>query len=171
MYKAVNLAVHGFFAILIGGIIIAAFAVIVYSMRYIFDINSDVTNKIFANCAYFVGVVVVPLLFCNFMSKRSAEIAKTAGEDAEADKSNEEVNSAEEKTVGRKIKISNMLCIIINFIMSPTILIYTVLLFIYFITIVCKWSLPKGDIAYMVSAFVAVTLIGIVMQYVPKALL
>ncbi|HNY06356.1 MAG TPA: DUF4153 domain-containing protein [Candidatus Egerieousia sp.] len=171
VHKAVNLTIQGFFTVLIGGIIIAAFAVIVYSVSYIFDINTDVTNKIFANCASFVGLVVAPLLFCNFMSKRSAEMAgeETAEADKEADKSKEEVNSAEEKTVGKKIKISNVLRIIINFIMSPTILIYTALLFIYFITIVCKWSLPKGDIAYMVSAFVAVTLIGIVLQYVlPK---
>jgi hypothetical protein len=185
-HHAVNLTVQGFFTVLITGVIIAALAAIIFSISYIFGVNDDVIYKVFRNSASFAGFVVAPMLFCNFMSKHSAEAteekeenkavsmenaqgAETAGGDIEADNSREKANSAEEKTVGKKIKMSNVLRIIINFIMSPTILIYTLILFIYFITIVCKWSLPKGDIAYMVSAFVAVTLIGFVLQYVlPK---
>ena len=181
-HSVVNLTVQGFFTVLITGVIIAALAAIIYSIAYIFGVNNDVIYKVFINSASFAGFVVAPMLFCNFMGKHPAEAteekaenqavsmenaqgAETAGGDIEADNSREKANSAEEKTVGKKIKMSNVLHIIIDFVMSPSILIYTLILFIYFITIVFKWSLPKGDIAYMVSAFVAVTLIGIVLQY------
>ena len=181
-HSVVNLTVQGFFTVLITGVIIAALAAIIYSIAYIFGVNNDVIYKVFINSASFAGFVVAPMLFCNFMGKHSAEATEEKGEnqavsmeneqraeiaagDIKDDNSSEKANSAEEKTVGKKIKMSNVLHIIIDFVMSPSILIYTLILFIYFITIVFKWSLPKGDIAYMVSAFVAVTLIGIVLQY------
>src|SRR5574344_1992072 len=181
-HSAVNLTFQGFFTVLIADIIIVALAAIIYSIAYIFGVNNDVIYKVFINPASFAGFVVAPMLFCNFMGKHPAEAieekeenqavsmenaqrAETAAGDIKDDNSSEKANLAEEKTVGKKIKMSNVLHIIIDFVMSPSILIYTLILFIYFITIVFKWSLPKGDIAYMVSAFVAVTLIGIVLQY------
>src|SRR5574344_1633920 len=181
-HSVVNLTVQGFFTVLITGVIIAALAAIIFSIAYIFGVNDDVIYKVFRNSPSFAGFVVAPMLFCNFMSKHPAEAieekeenqavsmenaqrAEIAAGDIKDDNSSEKANLAEEKTVGKKIKMSNVLHIIIDFVMSPSILIYTLILFIYFITIVFKWSLPKGDIAYMVSAFVAVTLIGIVLQY------
>lgn len=150
--SSVNLTMRGFSVVLIGGIIIGAIGVITVSIRQIFDVNVDVMNKIFLNGGSFVGFVVVPLLFCSFMNNGKAEYYDET-----------------EKPVVKKSGTGNVLRIIIDYIMSPTILIYTLLLFIYFITIVFRWSLPKGDIAYIVSVFIAVALIGIVLQYVlPK---
>ncbi|MCI1733866.1 MAG: DUF4153 domain-containing protein [Bacteroidales bacterium] len=140
-HRAVNLTIHGLFTILICAISILAVVLIVLSVNYIFEISNSISEHISYACGYFICFIVAPLLFCNFMSK-------------------------EEESGTKNHQISH---IIVDFVMSPTILIYTLILFIYFITIVCKWSLPKGDIAYMVSAFVAVTLIGFVLQYVlPK---
>jgi hypothetical protein len=136
-HRAVNLTIHGLFTILICAISILAVVLIVLSVNYIFEISNSISEHISYACGYFICFIVAPLLFCNFMSK-------------------------EEESGTKNHQISH---IIIDFVMSPSILIYTLILFIYFITIVCKWSLPKGDIAYMVSAFVAVTLIGIVLQY------
>ena len=53
---------------------------------------------------------------------------------------------------------------VLDFILSPSIIIYTVILYIYFIQIACQWELPKGGVAYMVMAFVIVSLLGILLQ-------
>lgn len=45
--------------------------------------------------------------------------------------------------------------VLINFIVSPALLIYNLILYIYFIKIAVEWSLPKGGIAYMVLSFIA----------------
>ena len=50
--------------------------------------------------------------------------------------------------------------IIITFILSPAVIIYTGILYLYFITIIANWELPKGGIGYMVLAFVIITLGG-----------
>lgn len=54
--------------------------------------------------------------------------------------------------------------IILSYILSPGILIYTGLLYLYFITIVIRWELPKGGIGYMVLVFVVLALAGKIAQ-------
>ena len=46
-----------------------------------------------------------------------------------------------------------MLSTLFNWILTPALLIYTGILYLYFVTIVVSWSLPRGGIAYMVFAF------------------
>ncbi len=58
--------------------------------------------------------------------------------------------------------------LILNFILSPAVIIYTVILYVYFIKIALVWDLPKGGVAWMVMAFVTVALVGRLMQYVLK---
>ena len=55
---------------------------------------------------------------------------------------------------------SRMFTTLFNWILTPALLIYTAILYLYFITILVSWSLPKGGIAYMVFAF---TLMGVMM--------
>lgn len=50
--------------------------------------------------------------------------------------------------------------IIITYILSPAVIIYTGILYLYFITITIHWELPKGKIGYMVLAFVIFALGG-----------
>jgi hypothetical protein len=57
-----------------------------------------------------------------------------------------------------------VLRLILNFILSPAVIIYTVILYTYFIKIVFEWNLPKGGVAWMVMGFIAVALIGRVAQ-------
>lgn len=42
---------------------------------------------------------------------------------------------------------------VINRLLSPAILIYTAMLYLYAAKILCEWSLPKGGVAYMVFGF------------------
>lgn len=55
---------------------------------------------------------------------------------------------------------SRVFDILMNFIFSPAIIVYTVILYIYFAKIAVLWELPKGQVAYMVFAFVLSVVIG-----------
>ena len=57
-----------------------------------------------------------------------------------------------------------VLRIILNFILSPAVIIYTVILYTYFIKIAFEWNLPKGGVAWMVMGFIAVALAGMMAQ-------
>lgn len=63
---------------------------------------------------------------------------------------------------------NSFLGVLTNFILSPALLIYNLILYIYFVKIVIIWSLPKGGIAYMVLSFVALLLISKAVQPVLK---
>ena len=56
--------------------------------------------------------------------------------------------------------------IILNFILSPAVIIYTVILYVYFIKIFFEWELPKGGVAWMVMGFFSVALAGRMSQAV-----
>ena len=57
-----------------------------------------------------------------------------------------------------------VLRLILNFILSPAVIIYTIILYTYFIKIAILWDLPKGGVAWMVMGFITVALIGRVAQ-------
>lgn len=50
--------------------------------------------------------------------------------------------------------------IIVNYIICPAIIIYTAILYLYFIKIAVEWELPKGGIAFMVMGYFIVALMG-----------
>lgn len=56
--------------------------------------------------------------------------------------------------------------IILNYILSPAIVIYTVILYVYFIKIAFEWNLPKGGVAWLVMGFITAALVGCLAQYV-----
>lgn len=56
--------------------------------------------------------------------------------------------------------------IIIIYILSPAIIIYTCILYLYCITIAVHWELPKGGIGYMVLAFIIFALGGKMSQLI-----
>lgn len=84
----------------------------------------------------FCVFVVLPLLFCHLEEKES------------------------EGTLSRFMEI------ILNYILSPAVIIYTGILYLYFIVIAFKWELPKGGIGYMVLAFCICAMAGRMSQLV-----
>lgn len=60
-----------------------------------------------------------------------------------------------------EIKGSRVIDIVINYIITPALLIYTVILYLYFIQILLLWELPEGGIAYLVFGF---TILAIVIK-------
>lgn len=45
---------------------------------------------------------------------------------------------------------------LLNWVVTPALLIYNVVLYVYMVTILVRWDLPKGSVATMVTAFIAV---------------
>ena len=53
---------------------------------------------------------------------------------------------------------------VVDRILSPALIIYTLILYAYTVRILVRWELPDGGVAYMVSAFIAVALLCILFQ-------
>ena len=58
------------------------------------------------------------------------------------------------------------LSLFFDFILSPAVIIYTAILYVYFCKIVIEWDLPKGGVAWMVMGFITAALVGRVAQSV-----
>lgn len=58
------------------------------------------------------------------------------------------------------MSIPRFVKIIINYILSPAVIAYTAILYLYFAAIVISWELPKGGIGYMVLALGVFALAG-----------
>lgn len=61
-------------------------------------------------------------------------------------------------SVGEEPVSARFLDVLFNYIITPALLIYTVILYVYMIKIAIVWELPKGGVAYMVFAFAMVAL-------------
>ena len=49
--------------------------------------------------------------------------------------------------------------VLLNYVLSPALLIYAVILYLYFVKVAVLWSLPKGAVAYIVVSFISATFI------------
>jgi hypothetical protein len=62
---------------------------------------------------------------------------------------------------GVQIKdVPKFIKIVLDWILSPAVLIYNAILLVYIITILVRFDLPKGNVAYMVMAFYFIALVG-----------
>ncbi len=67
-------------------------------------------------------------------------------------------------TKGWEMRVPQFIRIVINYIICPAIIIYTVILYIYGIKILIAWELPLGGLAAMIMAFYIVAIMGRMMQ-------
>ncbi len=84
--------------------------------------------------AAFVGFVVIPLLCCLLVS---------------------EVPDEEEY---------RLMGILTDKLLTPALLIYTLILYAYAVLILFQWKLPDGGVAYMVTAFIALALLTLLLR-------
>ena len=131
---ALHVATHMFFGLLISCILYMAVLAIMASFFYIFGI--DEPRHFYEHIAQFIFFVLAPQVCCTLVRQN-------------------------EDDVKEPFKI---LRLILNFILSPAVIIYTIILYTYFIKIVFEWDLPKGGVAWMVMGFITVALIGRVAQ-------
>ena len=123
-----------FFGLLISGILYMAVLAIMASFFYIFGI--DEPRHFYEYIAQFIFFVLAPQICCTLVRQNEDEVEEPF----------------------------KILRLILNFILSPAVIIYTVILYTYFIKIAFEWDLPKGGIAWMVMGFITVALIGRVAQ-------
>ena len=135
---ALHVVTQLFFGLVISGIITLALLAIFGSFFYIFGI--DEPKDFYTYLWQFIWFVIAPQVCCTLISHGEDEVDEPA----------------------------RVLQIILNFILSPAVIIYTVILYAYFIKIALEWDLPKGGVAWMVMAFVTVAMVGWLMQYVLK---
>ena len=131
---ALHVVTQLFFGLLISGILYLAVLAITSSFFYIFGI--DEPNHFYEHIAQFIFFVLAPQVCCTLVRQNEDEVTEPF----------------------------KILRIILNFILSPAIIIYTVILYIYFIKIAFEWNLPKGGVAWMVMGFITVALVGRVAQ-------
>ena len=131
---ALHVVTQMFFGLLITGILNLAVMAIVASFFYIFGIEEP--KHLYEHIYQFVWFVLAPQVCCTLIRQNEDEVTEPF----------------------------KVLRLILNFILSPAVITYTVILYTYFIKIVFEWDLPKGGVAWMVMGFVTVALIGRVAQ-------
>ena len=127
---ALHVVTQMFFGLLITGILNLAIVAITASFFYIFGI--DEPNHFYEHIYQFIWFVLAPQVCCTLIRQNEDEVTEPF----------------------------KVLRLILNFILSPAVIIYTVILYTYFIKIVFEWNLPKGGVAWMVMGFITVALVG-----------
>ena len=131
---ALHVVTQMFFGMLITGILNMAVFAIVASFFYIFGIEEP--RLFYVHITQFIWFVLAPQVCCTLIRQHEDEVTEPF----------------------------KVLRLILNFILSPAVIIYTVILYTYFIKIVFEWDLPKGGVAWMVMLFITATLVGRVAQ-------
>ncbi|MBO7120673.1 MAG: DUF4153 domain-containing protein [Bacteroidaceae bacterium] len=127
---AIHVAVQMFFGLLITGILTLAVLAIVSSFLYIFGIKAP--NHLYEYILLFIWIVLAPQICCTLIRQGEDEVKEPA----------------------------KIMQIIFGYILSPAVIIYTIILYLYFLKIVFEWELPKGGVAWMVMGFISVALAG-----------
>ena len=127
---ALHVATQLFFGLLITGILNLAVVAIVASFLYIFGI--DEPKHLYDHIYQFIWFVLAPQVCCTLIRQNEDEVTEPF----------------------------KVLRLILNFILSPAVILYTIILYTYFIKIVLEWDLPKGGVAWMVMGFITVALAG-----------
>jgi len=117
-----------FFTMAIVTAIFAALIAIFFSFIYLFDIFKDSYNDIAFYTLIVCYIIIAPVIFLYL----------------NADDENKRVT----------FRITKIFETIINYILAPALIIYTVILYMYIAKIIIGWSLPKGNLAYMVFGFI-----------------
>lgn len=101
------------------------------SILYIFEIGSDSYRWFYTESAYLLFMGGMPLLFLMFNQEKEGKAAER----------------------------NRLFEVLLNYVLSPALLIYAAILYLYFIKIAILWSLPKGAVAYIVVSFISATFI------------
>ena len=103
---------------------------IYYSIQYIFEIWQYGERRFMAYSSSIAFAGILPLLFLLF-------------------------NREKEEEEG----VNKLFDVLLNYVLSPALLIYAVILYLYFVKVAVLWSLPKGAVAYIVVSFISATFI------------
>ena len=130
----IHCLVKGDIAILVAGVLSLAVLAIVFSVDFLF-LSRSLADEWYIYPQLLVWLVIAPMLCCAFVSDPPAEWK------------------------GRRI-----LTLTADYVLTPTLLIYTVILYAYMLRILIQWKLPDGGVAYLVGGFVSVALLCRLLQ-------
>ena len=126
--------IKGGAALIVGGILAGLLSAIIASVDYLFA-NGDFPGEIYSYPNMLIALVLTPLLCCLFISEERMELKGT-----------------------------RFLTIIVDYLLSPALLVYSLILYMYILRILFAWELPAGGVAYMVGGFVATALACMLLQ-------
>lgn len=124
---AVAYAVSAGLALLFSAIILALFMAIYYSVVYIFNLTA--WRHIWFYAPWLIMILFGFLLFLCFQSRR----------------------------LGKPISAGHLGTVLANYVLTPALLIYSAILYIYAAKILFSWELPRGGVAIMVFLFCLAT--------------
>lgn len=133
-WNAVRVVVDFCSAAFISGTLYLAVIAIYASIAYIFNLQGMLYSDFYLNMFFLTCFVIQPIFFLAFN-----------GYGTEAD---------------NKVEGSAVFNIFISYILSPAVIIYTCILYVYFAKIAIFWELPEGNVAYMVFAFILSAIVG-----------
>ena len=126
----------GITAGIICAVLAGVIAAIIGSVDFLF-IPDGLHERWYLYPSAFCGMVIFPLLCCLFLMDGKPQTQP-----------------------------SRFLTILVDGILSPGILIYTVILYLYILRILIRWELPDGGVAYMVGSYISVALVCRLLQEV-----
>ena len=124
----------GFVAVLVAGVLSLSLLAIIASVDFLF-IPKDLAEKWYVYPQMFIWLVVAPMLCCSFVSEPAGQWNDR-----------------------------RFLRIIVEYILTPALLIYAVILYAYMLRILILWKLPDGGVAYLVGGFIGVALVCRLLQ-------
>lgn len=115
----------GLLALLFANVALGLFYAILYSTTYIFGLDGQWIEHVAVWAVSIVETVAVPLLFL-MMADRWR---------------------------GAELRGNRILEVLLNYIVTPALLIYAAIFYLYMAKILFTWSLPEGGVAYLVFGF------------------
>ena len=137
--EAAHMALAAAVALLFASVALLAFYLIYLSVTEIFDLTPDSTHFI-SSVAAFAYILLAPMIFFALHDRRD-----------------------------RVQSLSATGTMLLNAIITPALIIYTAILYLYAARIAVTWTLPKGMVAGMVFAFsIAAVTVKALQQYVTR---
>lgn len=121
-------------ALLVAGILFLLYSAIVLTIKNLFDIPYKVWDGWYEQAALVLFCGLAPVLF--FAMEDRPET----------------------------IEIRRFWAVLLNWVLTPALLIYTVVLYVYAAKILFTWNLPKGGVAIMVTVFFVIFLLAKMLQ-------
>lgn len=115
----------GILAAIFANVALGLFAAILFSTTYIFGLEGKWIEHVWIYALVLFETFVGPVLFLMMY----------------------------DRWAGAECRGSRILDVLLNYIVTPALLIYTAILYLYMAKIVLTWSLPEGGVAYLVFGF------------------
>lgn len=120
--------IKGAAAVFVCLIIEGLLCAIIGSVQILF-LGGDIPDECYTYPVTFINIVILPLLCCTFISEDLMDLR------------------------GRRF-----IKVIVEYLLSPALVVYTLILYLYILKVLFIWELPEGGVAYLVGAYVGIAL-------------